>query len=462
MINNILYKKIKDLDGYNKELSPIVNEVAYKENGLEVVIESGKIYQSSTIGDLYVKIDNSIVFGDGLTNPLNSVSQNINTGGGGSSGGGVTITDVNTAISGNNTTYVDVKINEATTPINDTLALKLDSAEFTTTGILTKIGNGTLIDSAYLPTNYDFIFVANEAGLPVEGEVGKLYITEDTKQQFLWSINTSDYVDISSSASIAEINQQLALKVNSDDVYTKTQVDTSLALKANVDNIYSKTEVDTKLSLKAESSHTHTIAGVTGLQTVIDTNASAISGLDERVTTLEAPSSTAGSVRNIVQQDATTIVQNSTNFGKIYNNGASIAIPTTKTNLTLGTFSGSFYTCSGNIVTITKGGLIQLEFYSTLDGGSSTRNVELAIEISTNGGTTWGYAPNSFRLWEQASINADRYAFFLEPVNIGAKFKLAYASSGTGVSFINPTPSVLTGATGYTWAIKLTWFDIGL
>jgi hypothetical protein len=51
-----------------------------------------------------------------------------------------------------------------------------------------------------------------------------------------------------------EVNTSLALKANSADVYSKTEVNTSLALKANTADVYSKTQIDSTLNSYALSS----------------------------------------------------------------------------------------------------------------------------------------------------------------------------------------------------------------
>ena len=58
--------------------------------------------------------------------------------------------------------------------------------------------------------------------------------------------------ELATKANAAETTAALALKANSADVYTKSEVDTALALKANSADVYTKSEVDTALASKAD------------------------------------------------------------------------------------------------------------------------------------------------------------------------------------------------------------------
>jgi hypothetical protein len=66
-----------------------------------------------------------------------------------------------------------------------TLALLTDCD---TNAILNNIGNGTLIDQAYLPSFVDDVLeFANLAAFPVTGATGKIYIALDTNKQYRWT-----------------------------------------------------------------------------------------------------------------------------------------------------------------------------------------------------------------------------------------------------------------------------------
>lgn len=71
---------------------------------------------------------------------------------------------------------------------------KLDSVsgsntgDETTSSILTKIGNGSLISSAYLPSYVDDVVVYPDfTSLPLVGEQSKIYITENNNAQYRWT-----------------------------------------------------------------------------------------------------------------------------------------------------------------------------------------------------------------------------------------------------------------------------------
>jgi hypothetical protein len=72
--------------------------------------------------------------------------------------------------------------------------------------------------------------------------------------------HTTSISDINSS--INTINTTLAGKANSNNVYTKAEVDTKVGAKANSSDVYTKSEVNTKLGAKANSSDVYTKAQV--------------------------------------------------------------------------------------------------------------------------------------------------------------------------------------------------------
>lgn len=59
-----------------------------------------------------------------------------------------------------------------------------------------------------------------------------------------------------------DILEEVSLKANKEDVYTKTETDNKLSQKANSADVYDKETVDSKLSSKAEASNTYTKADV--------------------------------------------------------------------------------------------------------------------------------------------------------------------------------------------------------
>lgn len=77
-----------------------------------------------------------------------------------------------------------------------------NTGDETASTIVTKIGDGSKIDSQYLPSYVDDVLeVADYASLPVTGEQGKIYVTIDNNTQYRWS--GSDYVSISNPLSYA-------------------------------------------------------------------------------------------------------------------------------------------------------------------------------------------------------------------------------------------------------------------
>lgn len=59
-----------------------------------------------------------------------------------------------------------------------------------------------------------------------------------------------------------DILEEVSLKANKEDVYTKTETDNKLSQKANSADVYDKGTVDSKLSSKAEASNTYTKADI--------------------------------------------------------------------------------------------------------------------------------------------------------------------------------------------------------
>lgn len=70
-----------------------------------------------------------------------------------------------------------------------------NTGDETTSSILTKIGDGSFINQAYLPSYVDDVLeYANAAAFPVTGETGKIYIDKATNRQWRWS--GSSYIQI--------------------------------------------------------------------------------------------------------------------------------------------------------------------------------------------------------------------------------------------------------------------------
>lgn len=137
----------------------------------------------------------------------------------------------------------------------------LSSEKGVANGVATLDGTGK-IPSAQLPSYVDDVVeYANLAAFPGTGSSGILYIALDTNKQYRWAGST--YQQITSGAV--------------DSVAGKTGV---INLDTNDIN-----GLSTALSGKAASSHTHSIADVTGLQGALDAkaNMSALSTLSTNV-----------------------------------------------------------------------------------------------------------------------------------------------------------------------------------
>ena len=85
----------------------------------------------------------------------------------------------------------------------------------------------------------------------------------DTRQKLvgeaaLTAIASAIKTDIGTKADAQATTEALAGKADSDNVYTKNEVDTDLALKADKTDTYTKNQVDTALSGKADTSTTYT------------------------------------------------------------------------------------------------------------------------------------------------------------------------------------------------------------
>ena len=105
------------------------------------------------------------------------------------------------------------------------------------------------VDVSIVPTLTEGVKVADFAIGTTEGSI---YAPE-----FQTEINdsvTSDHLTWSSE----KIDDQLDLKADTSDVYTKSEVDTALSLKADTSDVYTKSEVDTALSSKANTSDVYT------------------------------------------------------------------------------------------------------------------------------------------------------------------------------------------------------------
>ena len=117
----------------------------------------------------------------------------------------ITSTTANLTNSTNKNLVTDVE----KTAITHSNRTALDSVSGTNTGdettstILTKIGDGSKINSTYLPSYVDDVLeYASLANFPLTGETGKIYVALNTNLTYRWS--GSAYVEISPSLALGE------------------------------------------------------------------------------------------------------------------------------------------------------------------------------------------------------------------------------------------------------------------
>lgn len=95
-----------------------------------------------------------------------------------------------------------------------------NTGDETTTTILNKIGDGSKISSSYLPAYVDDVLeFANFAALPVTGEQGIIYVTEDTNYSYRWS--GSAYISLSNPLDYAS---QIEAEGNSENTKLMTSL----------------------------------------------------------------------------------------------------------------------------------------------------------------------------------------------------------------------------------------------
>jgi hypothetical protein len=94
-----------------------------------------------------------------------------------------------------------------------------------TNAILTKIGNGSIINQSYLPSYVDDVLnFANLASFPATGETGKIYIANDTNKQYRWT--GSAYIQITNGfiASTTDVPEGTNLYFTPTRVATKADL----------------------------------------------------------------------------------------------------------------------------------------------------------------------------------------------------------------------------------------------
>lgn len=188
-------------------------------------------------------------------------------------------------------------------------------------GVATLDSSG-LIPSSQLPSYVDDILeYTNLAAFPASGETGKIYVALDTNKAYRWSGSTYVYitsgavdsvagktgvvtldkadVGLSNVDNTADANkpvstaQQAALDLKANlasPALTGTPTAPTAAAETNTTQIATTAFVTSAVSGKANTSHTHVIDDVTGLQTALDGKQAA----DDDLTAIAGLSGTSG------------------------------------------------------------------------------------------------------------------------------------------------------------------------
>ncbi len=157
---------------------------------------------------------------------------------------------------------LDSNLQSAFTAVGTAIKSKISSSEKgTPNGVATLDGTGK-IPSAQLPSYVDDVVeYTTIAQFPATGSAGILYIDLTTNKQYRWG--GSAYAQITSGAVDSVAGKTGVITLDTSDIAGLTSA----------------------LANKAASSHTHSIADVTGLQTTLDAKAttSALSTLSTNV-----------------------------------------------------------------------------------------------------------------------------------------------------------------------------------
>ncbi len=195
------------------------------------------------------------------------------------------------------TSQVDTKVNELNTAIGKKATSATTLSGYGITDAYTKTEVDAKVASVYKYKGS----VATESNLPTTGlTVGDVYDIQDTGMNVAWngtkwdklgiSVDLTPYLTKESAAAtyatITAMNEGLATKASTANVYTKTEVDNkvttinnSIATKAASDSVYTKTEIDSKVSTlntsingKATKSTTLSGYGITNAYTKTETD----------------------------------------------------------------------------------------------------------------------------------------------------------------------------------------------
>lgn len=195
------------------------------------------------------------------------------------------------------TSQIDTKVNDLNTAISKKATSATTLAGYGITDAYTKTEVDAKVASVYKYKGS----VASESKLPTTGMVtGDVYDIQDTGMNVAWngtawdklgiSVDLTPYLTKESAAATyattAAMNEALATKASTANVYSKTDIDgkistinTSIGTKANSADVYTKTEIDGKVSTlntsingKATKSTTLSGYGITNAYTKTETD----------------------------------------------------------------------------------------------------------------------------------------------------------------------------------------------
>lgn len=164
------------------------------------------------------------------------------------------------------TSQIDTKVNDLNTAIGKKATSATTLAGYGIADAYTKTEVDAKVASVYKYKGS----VANESKLPTTGmTVGDVYDIQDTGMNVAWngtawdklgiSVDLTPYLTKESAAATyattAAMNEALATKASTANVYSKTEIDgkvstinTNINAKANASSVYTKTEIDGKVS----------------------------------------------------------------------------------------------------------------------------------------------------------------------------------------------------------------------
>lgn len=195
------------------------------------------------------------------------------------------------------TSQVDTKVNDLNTAINKKATSATTLSGYGITDAYTKTEVDAKVASVYKYKGS----VANEAALPTTGlTVGDVYDVQDTGMNVAWngskwdklgiSVDLTPYLTKDSAAetyaTITAMNEGLATKASTANVYSKTDIDNKVTTinnaidtKAAANNVYTKTEIDGKVTTlnnsingKATKATTLSGYGITNAYTKTETD----------------------------------------------------------------------------------------------------------------------------------------------------------------------------------------------